>query len=99
LNSILTATGQVKHFVGVKTEPLLPLFSLLVSSCCPFSDNDGVSGASQAAECQVLVASPGRVSGITVVYHTAEEKKNGPGVESCSGYLGSLSVCGVPFPL
>jgi hypothetical protein len=52
---MFTATGQVKHFVGVKTEPLLPSFSLLVSSRCPFSDNDGASGASQAAEFQVRI--------------------------------------------
>jgi hypothetical protein len=48
---------------------------------------------------RVIIASRCNVSGLTVVYHVAEEKKNGPGVESCPEYLGSLSVCGVPVLL
>jgi hypothetical protein len=47
---------------------------------------------------RILVAFRGHVSGITVVYHVAEEKQNGLGVELCPEYLGSLSVCGVPVP-
>jgi len=47
---------------------------------------------------RVLVAFRGPVSGITFVYNVAEEKQNGPGVELCPEYLGSLSVCGFPVP-
>jgi len=47
---------------------------------------------------RVLVEFRGHVSGITVVYHVAEEKQNGPGVELSPEYLGSLSVCVLPLP-
>jgi hypothetical protein len=40
----------------------------------------------------LLVASRGQFSGITLVYHAAEEKSNGSSVESCPEHLGSMSV-------